>query len=99
MQRNRSASISSHLPNLAFACGQAFARFGAGLGVCALMLSLNAAAQNAPAAKETVRDGYAVHQSVDIGGHISDENGSLRMYDTLVTMHSGARILQQSLEM
>jgi hypothetical protein len=93
MQSNYSARMSSHLS------GQVFPRIAVGLGVGALMLSLSAAAQNPPAPKETVHDGYAVHQSIDIGGRISQENGSLPMYDTLVNMHSGPRILQQSLEM
>jgi len=58
-----------------------------------------APAQNAPAPKETVHDGYLVHQSIDIGGRISNQNGSLPMYGTLVNMHTGPRILTQSIEM
>jgi len=93
MQSNDSARISSHLS------AQRPSLLSVSLGACALMLYLGAAAQTSPAPKEAVHDGYAVHQSIDIGGHISDENGSLPMYDTLVNMHSGPRILQQSLEM
>jgi hypothetical protein len=58
-----------------------------------------AAAQNAPAPKETIHDGYLVHQSIDIGGRIANQNGSLPMYDTLVNMHTGPRVLTQSIEM
>lgn len=93
MQSSYSARMSSHLS------GQQPPPFVVSLGVCALMLSISAFAQNAPAPKETIHDGYAVHLSIHIGGHISDENGSLPMYDTLVNVHSGPRILQQSLEM
>src|ERR1017187_10125113 len=93
MQSKHPMCMSSHLSGLAVP------RFAAALGVGALVLSLAAAAQNSPEPKETVRDGYAVHQSIDVGGRIADRSGSLPMYDTLVNMQSGPRILQQSLEM
>jgi len=93
MQSRSSMYKSSHLS------GHGLLRFAAALGVGAIVLSLSAAAQNAPEPKETVREGYAVHQSIDVGGRISDESGSLPMYDTLVNLHSGSRIFQQSLEM
>ena len=43
--------------------------------------------------------GFHVTQSIEIGGRISDVNGSQAMYDTLVDYQSGARILEQSLTM
>ena len=93
MLSRNSVRMSSHLS------GDPLPRFAAVLGVGAFMLSLSAAAQTPPAPKETVRDGYTVHQSIDVGGHIANENGNPGMYDTLVNMHSGTRILEQSLQM
>ena len=43
--------------------------------------------------------GYKVTQSIELGGRISEVNGSEAMYDTLVNQQSGARILEQSLTM
>ena len=42
---------------------------------------------------------FRVTQSVEIGGRISDVNGSQPMYNTLENYQSGARILEQSLTM
>src|SRR5271170_11904 len=43
--------------------------------------------------------GYVIHQSIDIGGHITEKSGSDAMYATLVNLQSGARVLDQSLTM
>ena len=43
--------------------------------------------------------GFHVTQSIEVGGRISEVNGSQPMYDTLVNLQSGARILEQSLTM
>ena len=43
--------------------------------------------------------GFQVTQSIEVGGRISDVTGSQPMYDTLVDLQSGARILEQSLTM
>jgi hypothetical protein len=47
----------------------------------------------------TVMDGYAVHQSFDLGGHVANTAGSGSMYNTLVNLQSGPRILSHTLEM
>ena len=46
-----------------------------------------------------VKDNYIIHQSFDLGGHMNFLNGSLPMYDTLVNVHTGPRILNHTLEM
>lgn len=74
-------------------------RTAAGLGFAALLLIASASAQEAKAPKETIIDGYAVHQSIDLGGRIASYSGSRPMYDTLVNMQSGPRVLTQSLDM
>jgi hypothetical protein len=50
-----------------------------------------------PAAK--VVGGYMVHQSIEVGGRITNVSGSQAMWDTLVNQGSGGRVLGQSLEM
>lgn len=49
--------------------------------------------------KETTADGYTVHQSVDLGVRVADSSGSGPMYDTLVNLQSGPRILSQAIDM
>jgi hypothetical protein len=70
----------------------------AGIGI-ALLVAASAAAQDTTPSKGTIKDGYAIHQSFDLGGHIADYSGSNAMYDTLINLQSGPRILSQSLEM
>src|ERR1700723_2263305 len=48
---------------------------------------------------DNVRFGYVIHQSVDFGGHIVTQSGSGAMYDTLVNIQSGPRLLDSSLQM
>ena len=40
-----------------------------------------------------------VHNTVDLGGHMADISGSGAMYDTLVNIHSGPRVLGQTFTM
>jgi hypothetical protein len=44
-------------------------------------------------------NGYLVHQSIEIGYRVADVTGSQPMYDTLVNLRSGPRLLDQSLSM
>ena len=55
--------------------------------------------QSPPAAEGKDIGGYHVTQSIELGGRISEVNGSQAMYDTLVNYQTGARILEQSLTM
>lgn len=41
--------------------------------------------------------GYLMHQSVDFGGRITETTGSVPMYNTLVNLQSGPRLLEQTL--
>jgi hypothetical protein len=52
-----------------------------------------------PAPSITTPVGYTIHQSADLGGHISSLSGSGAMYDTLVNIQSGPRVLGQTFEM
>jgi hypothetical protein len=66
------------------------------------------ATSNRPAAKtpakastrqETIYHGYRVHQSIELGGRITEISGSHAMWNSLVNQSTGLRILGQSLEM
>ncbi len=77
----------------------------AGAAILALIAGL-AAAQTpaAPAApgatpEMSVPTGYTIHQSVDLGGRIANISGGAPMYDTLVNLQSGPRVLNQTFEM
>ena len=52
-----------------------------------------------PLPGDNVRFGYVIHQSVDFGGHIVTQSGSGAMYDTLVNIQSGPRLLDSSFQM
>ena len=53
----------------------------------------------APETRIGAPDGYTMHQSVDVGGRISGINGSGAMYDTLVNLQSGPRVLGETFEL
>jgi hypothetical protein len=83
-------------------------RIAGGIGVAILPLvtgiavAQNPAAANplpAPAEQMTVPARYSTHQSVDLGGHMAGITGSGAMYDTLVNIQSGPRILGETFEM
>lgn len=57
------------------------------------------AAQDTTTLNDKIRHGYTIHQSLDLGGHIVDYSGSGAMYNTLVNLQSGPRILAHSLQM
>ncbi len=52
-------------------------RFAQSIGFAILLLTTAAAlAQTQPAPAEAVQDGYAVHQTADLGGHMVGLSGS-----------------------
>ncbi len=66
--------------------------------VALLLPAAVAAAQDANP-PGTNQYGYHVLQSVDLGGHVSDYSGSSAMYDTLVNLQTGPRLLDETLDM
>jgi hypothetical protein len=76
-----------------------------GLALAALLFATSLWAQDAQSTtakdkdKERVEDGYTVRQTIDFGGRIVDSSGSSAMYDTLVNLQSGPRILSQTLDL
>ncbi len=73
----------------------------AGVGVAILLMMTGAAAAQIPmpSTAPVIPDGYSVHQSVDLGGHMVGLTGSGAMYDTLVNQQSGPRMLGATYEM
>ena len=74
-----------------------------GLGIAVLMMMVGfAGAQDAAkpataAPQPGVENGYLVHHTAELGGHVVGKSGSGAMYDTLVNIQSGPRVLGQSL--
>jgi hypothetical protein len=53
----------------------------------------------APQGQMSVPSGYSVHESVDVGGRINQISGSGAMYDSVLNLHTGPRILDEIFEM
>ena len=73
-----------------------------GVAVAAfLLMTASAAVAQLPNAgtQMSIPDGFTAHHTVDLGGHMSGMTGSNAMYDTLVNMQSGPRVLGESFEM
>jgi hypothetical protein len=75
-------------------------RRNAGRGGVALLLMTGIAVAQSPAADApVVQNHYVIRQTADLGGHIVGVSGSGSMYDTLVNLHSGPRVLGQTYTM
>ncbi len=74
-------------------------RVAGGVGVAILLMMTGGASAQIPTINTSapvVPDGYAVHQSVDLGGHMVKLSGSGSMYDTMINMQSGPRMLGET---
>ncbi len=67
------------------------------LAAACIAVAQNPAEPN-PAADSTmsVPQGYSVHESVDLGGRVAGISGSGAMYDTMVNLQSGPRVLGET---
>ena len=97
------SGLSKQQPSLAI-----IQRIAGSIGVASLLVTASiAVAQNPTPAKPlptpetqmTVPDGYTIRQSVDLGGRMTNTTGSGAMYDTLVNLQSGPRVLGETFEM
>lgn len=72
-----------------------------GVGLAALLMTTGfASAQNmAPVDPPTAPKGYTLHETIDLGGHAADITGSGAMYNTIVNLHSGPRVLGETFEL
>ncbi len=53
----------------------------------------------APSAQMSVPNGYSAHSSVDVGGRMAGLTGSRAMYDSLVNLQTGPRLLGQTFDL
>jgi hypothetical protein len=97
----RFSRLSNQQPSLAM-----IQRIAGGIGVSMLLAMTGiAVAQNptapnpTPESKMSVPEGYSAHQSVDLGGRMANLSGSPAMYDTLVNLRSGPRVLGETFEL
>jgi hypothetical protein len=75
-----------------------FFRVPALLAMTAGMAAAQAPAP-APDKQPVAPQGYTLHESIDAGGHLVSTSGSGAMYDTLVNLQSGPRILGETFEL
>jgi hypothetical protein len=73
--------------------------FGQGPGQITDGLPVSSQAPSKETPEGIERNGYRIQQSVELGYRVTDVTGSAPMYDTLVNLETGPRILQQSLAM
>ena len=64
-----------------------------------MMAGMAVAQSPTPDAPPVVQNGFVVHNTVDLGGHLANISGSGDMYDTLVNIHCGPRVLGQTFTM
>ncbi|HEX4039445.1 MAG TPA: hypothetical protein VHX37_15405 [Acidobacteriaceae bacterium] len=79
-------------------------RIAGGVGIALLAMTAGTAvaqdATPAPDAQQpTAPTGYTLHESIDLGGHMVGLSGSGAMYDTMVNMQSGPRVLGETFEL
>ena len=80
-------------------------QIGAVASAAILLTTCIAVAQNPaapipkPDGQMTVPNGYSIHQSVDLGGRIAAKTGGGAMYDTLVNLQYGPRVLGETFEL
>jgi hypothetical protein len=75
-------------------------RVAASIGVAILLLMTGfALGQTAAPDAPVTQNGYEIKQTADLGGHIVSRSGSGAMYDTLVNIQSGPRVLGETFEM
>jgi hypothetical protein len=72
---------------------------GIGIAVLLLMTGVAVAQLPTPETQAAIPEGYTSHTTVDLGGHMVGLTGSGAMYDTLVNIQSGPRVLGESFEM
>jgi hypothetical protein len=72
------------------------------MAIAVLAMSAGIAGAQNPATLEpasapmSIPAGYSVHESVDIGGRVTSQAGSGAMYDTMVNLQSGPRVLGET---
>ena len=66
---------------------------------CATIASAQSSSGTSNGEEGIERAGYQIHQSIEVGYRSTDTVGNDGMYDTLVDLHTGPRLLEQTLSM
>jgi hypothetical protein len=76
-------------------------RIVGGMAAAILGLTAGTAVAQVPifVSHQTAPEGYTLHESIDLGAHVANVDGSDAMYDTLVNQQTGARILGETFEL
>lgn len=72
---------------------------GLEIAFLAMLAGMAAAQTPGPHTKPVAPQGYTLHETIDLGGHIVNTAGSGAMYDTMVNLHSGPRVLGETFEL
>jgi len=83
-------------PSFAMFLGMLVAIF---LAAACIAVAQNPAAPAAPEAQMSVPTGYSIHESIDLGGRMVGTSGSGAMYDTMVNLHTGPRVLGETFQL
>jgi hypothetical protein len=89
--------LQNQQPSFAMFLGFVVAMFLA--AACIAVAQNPAAPASEPAAQMSVPAGYSIHESVDLGGRIAGLSGSGAMYDTMVNLHTGPRVVGETFEL
>ena len=68
-------------------------------GVAAAQIATPLAQVTTPGTQPVAPKGYSLHETIDAGGHIVNTTGSGAMYDTLVNIQSGPRVLGETFQL
>ena len=74
-------------------------RIAGSIGVVLFAAGMAAAQTETPVVQPVAPDGYTLHETIDLGGRIANVNGSGAMYDTLVNLQSGPRVMGETFEL
>jgi hypothetical protein len=76
-------------------------RIAGSLGTAALLMTAGIAVAQAPApvTQPVAPEGYTLHESIDLGGRLDGVSGSGAMYDTMINLHTGPRVLGETFEL
>ena len=100
MKTNRISRLPLFRLSMGQICGATVTRSAESIGIALLALTTVASLGQTPATpSEALQDGYAIHQTADLGGHVVNKTGSGAMYDTLVNIQSGPRVLGETFTM
>jgi hypothetical protein len=81
-------------PSFAMFLGMLVAMFLA--AACIAVAQNPVAPAPGPAAQMSIPSGYSFHESIDVGGRMAAIGGSGAMYDTMVNLQSGPRVLGET---